>query len=531
MNEKEKFYITTPIYYPSSKLTLGNCYTTIVCDALARFNRMLGKDVFYLTGTDEHGQKIQKKAEEAGKTEMEFINEIVSETKDLWKKLDITYDKFIRTTDAQHESAVKKIFNQLYEQGDIYKSYYSGLYCTPCEAFWTEEQLVDGKCPDCGRPVAPANEEAYFFRLGKYADRVQKLLEEDSEFLVPKSRVNEMINNFIKPGLADLCVTRKTVKWGIPVDFDPEQTIYVWLDALNNYITALGYNSDDDTNYRKYWPADVHIVGKEIVRFHAIIWPAILMALNLPVPKKIMAHGWILFGGDKLSKSKEVDAIDCFDPRILLSRYGNDSIRYYLLREIPFGSDGNYSQDLFLNSFNNALCNEMGNLISRTLGMLDKYNNGIIHTVTELTDLDREFQKFVLDKKESIISNVIKIKPTEAITEVFDIFRRSNKYIDENEPWILAKDPNNKDRLNSVLCNLSEAIIIGCTLALPFLPEKTPLAFAGFNVPVPTSFDSIGSFGFLPEGLQTHKNENLYPRLDINLENEELHKITASQKQ
>lgn len=524
----KKFYITTPIYYPSSKLTLGNCYTTIVCDAIARFARMQGKDVFYLTGTDEHGQKIQKKAHEAGKTEIEFVDEIVEETKDLWSKLGITYNKFIRTTDAEHVSAVKKIFNKLYEKGDIYLGHYEGLYCTPCESFWTEDQLVDGNCPDCGRPVAPANEEAYFFRLSKYTDRIRDLLLNDPDFLVPKTRVNEMVNNFIKPGLQDLCVSRKSVKWGIPTDIDPAHTVYVWIDALSNYLTALGYLSDNDSNFQKYWPADVHVMGKEIVRFHSIIWPALLMALDIPVPKKIMGHGWILFGGDKLSKSKELATVDCFDPRVYLSRYGNDSIRNYLIKEIPFGSDGNFSQNLFLNSFNNWLSNQFGNLVSRTLGMIEKYNGNMLNRATVVNEDDKNFMNEVLASVDKTIIDVEKINPTNAIDEVFSIFDKCNKYIDKNQPWVLAKDETQKERLSSFLTILSEAIIIGSTLALPFLPEKTPHIFEGFGQPIPTSFDNVHKFGFINDNTSTHKIENLYPRLDVNFENDELHKITAS---
>lgn len=373
----DKFYITTPIYYPSRKFTLGNCYTTVNCDALARYNKMLGKDVFFLTGTDEHGQKISQSAKEAGKTEMEYLNEIVDDAKNLWELLDIKYDKFIRTTDDYHEKASQKIFNELYEKGYIYKSSYEGLYCTPCESFWTETQAVNGLCPDCGRPVSKQQEESYFFKLSLFTDKLLAFYEKNPEFLQPQSRVNEMVNNFLKPGLNDLCVSRTSVKWGVPVDFDPKHTIYVWIDALFNYMTALGYQSDDTSLLEKFWPADVHIIGKEIVRFHAIIWPALLMALDLPLPKKIYGHGWMVFNGDKLSKSKETKTKDCLDPRILVPRYTSDAIRYILLRELPFGSDGNYSTDIFLNRFNADLVNTYGNFISRTLGMLKKYTSKI----------------------------------------------------------------------------------------------------------------------------------------------------------
>lgn len=525
MSEKETFYITTPIYYPSAKFTLGHCYTTIICDALARFNRMRGKDVFFLTGTDEHGQKIAKSAKEAGKTEMEYVTSIVEDAKDLWKLLDISYDKFIRTTDEYHVEAVKKIFNKLYEQGDIYKGHYKGLYCTPCESFWTEEQLVDGKCPDCGRPVIEASEDAYFFRLSKYADKILELYKNDPEFLQPKNRVNEMVNNFLKPGLKDLCVTRQSVKWGIPIDIDPNQTIYVWLDALNNYITALGYMSEDDSLFKKYWPANVHMVGKEIVRFHAITWPAILIALGLPLPKRVFAHGWLVVGGDKLSKSKDSGVKDVLDPRILAPRYGIDAIRLFLLKEIPFGQDGNYTQELFLNAINNSLANEFGNLVSRTVGMIQKYCSGHIDNPNESTQLDIDFKQYILNKRDEIFLSMDKLQVSDAINQVFDIFRRCNKYIDENEPWILSKDESKKNRLATMLYTLSEAIIIGSTLLISFLPDKAKNVFSQFGQKIPTDFDNIKNFGFMNNSLTVEKGENIYPRLDIKKEMEELSAI------
>ncbi len=521
-DKKETFYITTPIYYPSGKFTLGHCYTTVICDAIARFNRMLGKDVFFLTGTDEHGQKIAKNAKEAGKTEMEYITPIVEDAKDLWKLLDISYDKFIRTTDQYHVDAVKKIFNKLYEKGDIYKSHYKGLYCTPCESFWTEEQLVDGKCPDCGRPVVEASEDAYFFRLSKYADKILKLYE-DPEFLQPKNRVNEMVNNFIKPGLKDLCVTRQSVKWGIPIDMDPSQTVYVWLDALTNYITALGYMSEDDSLFQKYWPADIHMVGKEIVRFHSITWPAMLMALDIPVPKRVFAHGWLIVGGDKLSKSKDSGVKEVLDPRVLAPRYGIDAIRLFLLKEIPFGQDGNYTQELFLTAVNNSLANEFGNLVSRTVGMVEKYCGGTIDSKNITAPIDEEFKTFVLDKKSEVMHSIEKLQVSDAINQVFDIFKRCNKYIDENEPWVLSKDESKKDRLATFLYNLAEGILIGSTLLISFLPDKAKNVFEQFGQEVPTDFSKIDSFGFLNNKLAVKKGDNIYPRLDIKKEMEELY--------
>lgn len=519
---KNTFYITTPIYYPSGKLTLGNSYTTIICDAIARFNRMQGKDVFYLTGTDEHGQKISDKAKQAGKSEIDFLDEIISDTKQLWKLLDISYDKFIRTTDEDHVLAIQKIFTKLYNKGEIYKSHYTGLYCTPCESFWTEEQLIDGKCPDCGRPVIEASEEAYFFRLSNYADRILKLYE-NPEFLQPQKRVNEMVNNFIKPGLKDLCVSRTSVKWGIPVEFDTKHTIYVWIDALFNYATALGYLGNDDKNFKKFWPADIHIVGKEIVRFHAIIWPAFLMAMELPLPKTIYAHGWILFGGDKLSKSKTTETKQVIDPRILISRYGVDAVRLYLLKEIPFGSDGNYSQELFLNAYNNYLSNDLGNLVSRTLGMVEKYQNKELYTPKSYSDQDNEFMATILSKRDECFVNMASYKVTDAITNVFEIFQRTNKYISDTQPWVLAKDETKSEMLNTVLSIVCESILIGSTLLLPFLPEKPTKIFEQFGCDIPSNFDNL-KFGILGN-TKIEKTENLYPRLVMEKEIKELNEI------
>ena len=521
---KNTFYITTPIYYPSNKLTLGNCYTTVVCDSLARFNRMCGKDVFYLTGTDEHGQKIEKKALACGKPEMEYLNEIIDDTKALWAMLDISYDKFIRTTDDYHIKTVQKIFTRLYENGQIYKSSYKGLYCTPCESFWTEEQLVDGKCPDCGRPVEPMEEEAYFFRLSEYQDKILDLYKTNPNFLRPQSRVNEMINNFIKPGLKDLCVSRTSVKWGVPVEFDPKHTIYVWIDALPNYLSALGYLQDDETNFNKFWPADVHVVGKEIVRFHAIIWPAILMALNLPLPKQIYGHGWLLFGNDKLSKSKETGKKEVIDPRVLVARYGLDSVRLFLTKEIQFGQDGPYSQDLFLNSFNTNLANEYGNLVSRTCGMIGKYLNGVLSKAGVLTEVDDAFVAEIRAKRKKVFAQMEDINPSGALNTIFEMFSRTNKYIDETAPWALFKN-GELERINTVMNLISEAIIIANTLLLPFLTDKPKKVYSNWGLELPTSFEKYADFGFIQNGTQVIKGENLYQRLDINKEIEELNKL------
>ncbi|MBO5851179.1 MAG: methionine--tRNA ligase, partial [Clostridia bacterium] len=463
--QNNKFYITTPIYYPSGNWHIGHCYTTVICDALARFNRMLKKDVFFLTGTDEHGQKIEKKAQELGLTPMEFINPLVDGLKDIWRELDISYNKFIRTTDDYHVKGVQTIFKQLYDKGEIYKSEYEGWYCTPCESFWTESQLKDGKCPDCGRPVQKGKEESYFFRLSKYADRILKLYEDNKEFLQPKSRVNEMVNNFIKPGLQDLCVSRTTIKWGIPVTFDEKHTVYVWVDALTNYITALGYGTEDDSLYKKYWPANIQMVGKEIVRFHTIIWPAILMALDIPVSKQVYGHGWLLIGGDKLSKSKgENINTEITDPKELVDRYGCDALRYFLLREIPFGNDGVYTNESLLKRINGDLSNDLGNLVSRTTAMINQYFGGILPSPTEFTELDNE----VISMANGVFSEVNKyielIDVPSALVEIFKLVQRANKYIDETEPWKISKDESMRDRLKTVMYVLAECIRISAIM-------------------------------------------------------------------
>jgi len=527
---EEKFYITTPIYYPSRKFTLGNCYTTVICDAVARFNKLLGKDVFFMTGTDEHGQKIAQSAKNAGKTEMEYLNEMIADAKELWKMLKIDYDKFIRTTDDYHVKSVQKIFKDLFDKGYIYKSAYKGKYCVPCESFWTESQLVQGKCPDCHRDVVDQEEEAYFFKLSAFGDKLLDLYKNNPDFLKPNSRVNEMVTNFIKPGLEDLCVTRTSVEWGVPVDFDPKHTIYVWIDALSNYITGLGYGTEDDSNFKKYWPADVHIIGKEIVRFHAIIWPAILMALNIPLPKRVFGHGWLLFGGDKLSKSKTVANAECVDPRILAPRYSSDAVRYILLREIPFGSDGNYSTELFLNLINSDLANNYGNLVSRTLSMLKKYCGNIVpeaylDTEEEIDkDLKQTIEKCVNETRNYIETN---FDVSKALASLFGIFTKANKYIEVTEPYRLAKDESKKSRLNTVMRNLLEAIRIGTILLSAFLPDVSEKVLNSLHIEKP-KFDDVKKIYNLKAGENINELGILFPRLDVEKELEELAKIEES---
>lgn len=523
---KDTFYITTPIYYPSRKFTLGNCYTTVICDAIARFNKMQGKDVFFLTGTDEHGQKISTAAKNAGKTEMEYLDEIIADAKSLWKMLDIDYDKFIRTTDDYHEKAIQKIFKELYDRGYIYKGSYKGLYCVPCESFWTESQLVNGKCPDCGRPVIEQEEEAYFFKLSAFTDKLLKLYKDHPEFLEPQTRVNEMVNNFLKPGLSDLCVSRTSVKWGVPVDFDPKHTVYVWIDALFNYMTALGFKSDDESLLKKYWPADVHIIGKEIVRFHAIIWPALLMALDIPLPKRIFGHGWMLFGGDKLSKSKQVDSFECVDPRILAPRYTPDAVRYILLREIPFGSDGNYTTEAFLTRFNADLVNNYGNLVSRTFSMLKKYNSSIVPAANETEDVDKELQTSIQEEVKNVNKYMENFDVSKSLISIFNIFSSANKYIEATEPFRLAKDPDKKARLDTIMRNLLEAIRVGSLLLYPYLPECTSKVLEALSIsPKEEGFKNLNTFN-LREGLEVKPLAILFPRLDIPKEIEELKNIT-----
>lgn len=509
MNNDKKFYITTPIYYPSANFHIGHCYTTIVADAIARYKRLTGYDVFYLTGTDEHGEKIQKKANEAGVTPKEYVDKIVVNAKDLWKSLDISYDKFIRTTDEEHVKCVQKIFERLYKQGDIYKGEYKGLYCTPCESFWTETQLINGKCPDCGREVHEVSEEAYFFKLSKYQDRLVKYYEENPDFIEPESRKNEMINNFIKPGLADLCVSRTSFDWGIPVTFDDKHVVYVWLDALTNYISALGYLSDDDSLFKKYWPCDLHIVGKEIIRFHTIVWPIMLMALDLPLPKKVFGHGWLVIDGGKISKSLG----NYKDPREYIDTYSVDAVRYFALREVPFGSDGSFSEDALINRTNGDLANILGNLVNRTIGMINKYFDGEVSNKGVSEKIDNNLIKEAESLYIKVENYMNKLEVPKALDSIFDLFRSLNKYIDETTPWILAKDDSKKDRLATVLYNLIEGIRIGTVLLRPFIPETTEKIFKQINTDN-TSYDSVKEFGGYKSSTKVGTPEVLFQRIE-----------------
>ena len=469
----DKYYITTPIYYPSANFHIGHCYTTIVADAIARYKRSKGYDVYFQTGTDEHGLKIETKAKEAGVNPKEYVDKVVENAKDLWKALNVSYDYFIRTTDENHVKAVQKIFTKLYEQGDIYKGTYKGLYCVPCESFWTKTQLIDGKCPDCGRDVREVEEEAYFLKLSKYQDRLVKFLEEHPDFIEPESRKNEMINNFIKPGLEDLCVSRTSFKWGIPVPIDSEHVVYVWLDALTNYITSLGYMSEDDSKFKKYWPADLHLVGKEIIRFHTIVWPIILMALDLPLPKKVYGHGWLVIDGKKISKSLG----NYRDPREYIESFGVDAVRYFVLREVPFGSDGNFSIEALIDRTNADLANTLGNLVQRTISMANKYYSGVITNKEVYEDIDFSLIEKINSLDVEISKDIDNLEISNALNNIFEVLRASNKYIDETTPWILAKDLKNKDRLETVLYNLLESIRV-CAVSLSFAIPSTSLEIA-----------------------------------------------------
>ncbi len=507
--ENKTFYVTTPIYYPSANFHIGHCYTTIIADAIARYKKQNGYDTFFITGSDEHGLKIEKKAKEAGVTPKEYVDRIIENAKDLWKSLGIEYDKFIRTTDEEHVATVQKIFKKLYDQGDIYKGEYSGLYCTPCESFWTESQLVDGKCPDCGRDVEEAHEEAYFFKLSNYADRLVEHIESHPEFIQPTSRKNEMINNFIKPGLEDLCVSRTSFKWGVPVDFDSNHVVYVWVDALSNYISALGYLSDNDELFKKFWPADLHIVGKEIVRFHTIIWPIMLMALDLPLPKQVFGHGWLVIDGGKISKSSG----NYKDPREYIEAYGKDAVRYFALREVPFGNDGNFSEIALINRTNADLANVLGNLVNRTIAMKKKYFNNVVVKSDKSTEFDEELISETLKTKEIVDKYMDELKVPEAIDAIMEIFRRCNKYIDETTPWLLAKDESRHDELKTVIYNLLESIRIGAILLRPFLPDTSEEIFRQLNTQK-TSLESVKEFGGLSLGTVLNDPEPIFKRIE-----------------
>ena len=527
--DKKKFYITTPIYYPSDKLHIGHTYCTVATDAMARYKRLTGCDVLFLTGTDEHGQKIEDKAKAAGKTPKEFLDNIVEGPQgilDLWKLMNISNDRFIRTTDDYHCQSIQKIFRKMYDKGDIYKGTYKGKYCKPCESFWTESQLVDGKCPDCGREVMDAEEEAYFFRLSKYADRVRHLLE-DTDFLQPRSRVNEMVNNFIKPGLEDLCVSRTSFSWGIPVDFDPGHVVYVWVDALFNYTTALGFMNDRYHDYDKYWPADVHFVGKEIVRFHSIIWPAMLMSMEMPLPKHVYGHGWLVMDGGKMSKSKG----NVVDPYVLAEKFGVDALRFFLLRTFPFGSDGNFSNELLIQTINMDLANDLGNLVSRTTAMVEKYFGGTLPTERENSDADCDLKTMASTLRDRYEAEMEHFQFQNALEQIFKTIQRANKYIDENAPWTLAKDPANRARLAAVMYNLLETVRICAVLLTPFIPDSAEKIFDQIGAcPCCRTWEKANVWGSLRPDVTVHKGEALFPRIDAEKALAELNAIQEAQR-
>ena len=523
--DKKTFYITTPIYYPSGNPHIGHCYTTVACDSLARYKRMQGYDVMFLTGTDEHGQKIEEKAKDAGITPKEYVDEKVAKFKKLWSYMNISYDRYIRTTDDYHVKAVQTIFNRLYEKGYIYKGEYKGKYCTPCESFWTESQLDEnGCCPECHREVKEAKEEAYFFKMSPFADRIEKLLL-DTDYLRPKYRAQELVNNFIKPGLEDLCVSRTSFKWGIPVTFDEKHVVYVWIDALSNYITALGFENDAYDDYKKYWPADVHMVAKDIMRFHAIIWPAMLMALDEPLPKHLAVHGWITFNGEKMSKSLG----NVVDPFILGERYGADAIRYHIMREMALGADSSFSNEVMINRINTDLANGLGNLVSRTVAMVDKYFGGTLPTERETGEFDDSLLAEATALRAKVDGFVDQTQINNALAEIFKVVSRANKYIDETAPWVLGKDESKKARLASVLYNLLETIRIVSTLLSPFMPTDMPKVFEQIGADKSLiTYENAGKFGVLPLDVTVKRGEIIFPRIDVDKEIDELNKIIGS---
>ncbi len=508
--ENKKFYITTPIYYPSAEFHIGHCYTTVIADALARYKRLAGYDVFFQTGTDEHGQKIEKKAEEAGVTPIEYINPIVDNAKDLWKSLQISYDYFIRTTDEQHVKAIQKIFKKMYDKGDIYKGEYKGLYCTPCESFWTESQLdEDGRCPDCHREVKEVSEEAYFFKLSAYQDKLVKFYDEHPGFILPLTRKNEMLNNFINPGLEDLCVSRTSFTWGVPVDFDPGHVVYVWVDALSNYITSLGYPDENAELFKKYWPADLHLVGKEIVRFHTIIWPCMLMSLGLELPKQVFGHGWLIIDGGKISKSLG----NYKDPRDYINTYGVDAVRYFLLREVPFGNDGSFSEEALITRTNADLVNTLGNLVNRTIAMSKKYFDSKVENPKVNESVDDSIISYAKMLPSLVDNKMNALKANEALEDIFELLKRSNKYIDDTTPWILAKDEANNDRLKTVLYNLLESIRISAILLRAFIPSTSDRIFKMLNTKN-IEFDTL-EFGNLETNITLNESEILFNRIEV----------------
>lgn len=527
MCQKKPYYITTPIYYPSGNPHIGHCYTTVACDSIARYRRMQGYDVMFLTGTDEHGLKIEQKAAEKGVTPKEYVDEIVEHFKSLWSFMNVDYDRYIRTTDDYHIKTVQKIFKELYDKGYIYKGEYSGKYCTPCESFWTESQLVDGKCPECGREVTEAKEEAYFFKMSPFADRIEKLLTE-TDYLQPKTRATELVNNFIKPGLEDLCVSRTTFKWGIPVTFDDKHIVYVWIDALSNYISALGFYNDAYNDFDKFWPADVHMVAKDIMRFHAIIWPAMLMALDLPLPKHLAVHGWITFNGQKMSKSLG----NVVDPFVLGKRYGADAIRYHILREMALGADSSFSNEIMINRINSDLANGFGNLVSRTVAMVEKYFGGTLPTDRESGEFDDDLIATATALKSSVDDFMDKTQLNNALAEIFKVVSRANKYIDETAPWVIAKDETKEARLATVLYNLLETIRITSTLLSAFMPTTMPKALEQIGACEKcATYENADKFGVLPLDVTVKKGEALFPRIDVEKEIEELNSIIKNNEQ